>query len=603
LLGAAPGVRVTQYGGLGAFATVSLRGAPPGQVAVYLDGTPISSAAQGVVNLSDLPFAPIARVEVYRGSSPLALGGATPGGAINLVTWSAPGLTSLSVARGSYDTWSGHGSVGAARGPLAISLHGGYQGSAGNFTYFDNNATPFNAADDSTSTRVNNRLDAANALATLQWAMPGGWRAVGRQHWLRKRQGVPGVGTRPAIHPSLALDRALTQIEFAREASGGAPALSARGAWQNDRSRFRDTNGELRPGRSDRDDHIRSASGALEAEGRVPGGWIALESAVTARNESAELHDAADGLPDPPTSARTTRGAMVGASLGPPAGWLLLRAASRWDLVDDHLRVVKLGGAIAATSVAREIRSPQMGARLRPIPALELRANWSDASRVPDFGELFGDQGSVVGNPALLPEHGRNGDAGGRLELGRGAAWGGALELSHFASRAENLIVYLRNGPSTMRAANVSRAEIAGDELGLSARAPGGLSARAAMTWMDAVDRGIVKAWSGKRLPGRPERSGSLHVTLARRAFSLDGDLSYIGENFLDPYNRQRVPSRTLVGAALGLSPWSASLRLTVEGKNLGDQRAFDVGGYPLPGRSVFVALELRHGPAGHTQP
>ena len=79
--------------------------------------------------------------------------------------------------------------------------------------------------------------------------------------------------------------------------------------------------------------------------------------------------------------------------------------------------------------------------------------------------------------------------------------------------------------------------------------------------------------------------------------------MSYLGQNFLDPYNRQRVPSRTLAGAALGLSPWGESLRLTVEGKNLGDRRVFDVGGYPLPGRSVFVALEVRRGPAGHTHP
>src|SRR5206468_11779133 len=44
------GVRVVQYGGLGAFSTVSLRGAPSGQVAVFLDGSTLSSAAHGPVN-------------------------------------------------------------------------------------------------------------------------------------------------------------------------------------------------------------------------------------------------------------------------------------------------------------------------------------------------------------------------------------------------------------------------------------------------------------------------------------------------------------------------------------------------------------------------
>jgi iron complex outermembrane receptor protein len=55
LLTRAAGVRVQQYGGLGAFSTVSLRGAPAGQVTVLLDGVPLASAAHGAANLADLP--------------------------------------------------------------------------------------------------------------------------------------------------------------------------------------------------------------------------------------------------------------------------------------------------------------------------------------------------------------------------------------------------------------------------------------------------------------------------------------------------------------------------------------------------------------------
>jgi len=40
-----------------------------------------------------------------------------------------------------------------------------------------------------------------------------------------------------------------------------------------------------------------------------------------------------------------------------------------------------------------------------------------------------------------------------------------------------------------------------------------------------------------------------------------------------------------------------------VEGKNLGDRRLADVAGYPLPGRSVFVSMEVRLGPAGSARP
>ena len=70
--------------------------------------------------------------------------------------------------------------------------------------------------------------------------------------------------------------------------------------------------------------------------------------------------------------------------------------------------------------------------------------------------------------------------------------------------------------------------------------------------------------------------------------------MHYLGDNMLDPYNRLRVPSRTLLGASLAFS--RQFLTLTIEGKNLGDRRVSDVGGFPLPGRSLFVSLEAHAG-------
>jgi hypothetical protein len=70
--------------------------------------------------------------------------------------------------------------------------------------------------------------------------------------------------------------------------------------------------------------------------------------------------------------------------------------------------------------------------------------------------------------------------------------------------------------------------------------------------------------------------------------------LEVIGDNLLDPYNLQRVAERRLAGASLSIAPFPAALRLTLEGKNLLDDRAVDVGGFPLPGRSVFLGCTWR---------
>src|SRR5258706_9698613 len=58
VLNEAAGVHVDQYGGLGAFSTVSLRGAAAGQVTVYLDAVPLTPPAHGKVNLPDRPIPP-----------------------------------------------------------------------------------------------------------------------------------------------------------------------------------------------------------------------------------------------------------------------------------------------------------------------------------------------------------------------------------------------------------------------------------------------------------------------------------------------------------------------------------------------------------------
>ena len=62
-----PGANVTRRGGFGSFATLSLRGANPDEVRVYVDGIPLNQAVGGAVDLSTLPLGDVERVEVYRG--------------------------------------------------------------------------------------------------------------------------------------------------------------------------------------------------------------------------------------------------------------------------------------------------------------------------------------------------------------------------------------------------------------------------------------------------------------------------------------------------------------------------------------------------------
>ncbi|MBI5708708.1 MAG: TonB-dependent receptor [Candidatus Eisenbacteria bacterium] len=607
VLAEAAGVHVAQYGGLGAFSTVSLRGAPPGQVAVFLDGAPLTSAAHGIVSLSDLPATAVERVEVYRGLAPLGLGVATPGGAINLITVSAPGLRELHLGRGSFGTWEGRGTGGFERGPLALLAHAGYQGSRGDFRYHDDNGTPLNLADDSLGTRVNDRFDAWSALASATWRPRPGLSLRLREDVFHKAQGLSGLGATPALSPRLSFLRALSLAQAAREGTRLVPRVELRGSANRERSRFRDTRlpdrGELGVGRHDTDDRLAGDELTLALAWPAALPWLALETAGSLSRERAGLTDAADGRPDPPESRRSGHGAVASLDLRPAGGRLVLHAARRWDRIEDHLRSVGPSGLPGATDLARELSSPQLGARIAVGWGLELRANWAEAERAPAFLELFGNQGSVLGNPSLRPEAAENRDAG--------AAWSGAVrgfraatEWARYGSDARDLVLYVRNSASSVKAQNFSRARIRGEEWSARLEAPAGLTLAGAFTWQSAINLGPTPAfWVGKRLPQRPGRQGYGRLgwrpasgALRRLGLHLGADLQYIGDDYLDPYNRQRVPSRTLAGAWASLAPFVWPLRVTVEGKNLGDDRVADVAGFPLPGRSVFASCALRLG-------
>ncbi|MEQ1833891.1 MAG: TonB-dependent receptor plug domain-containing protein, partial [Candidatus Eisenbacteria bacterium] len=271
VLGEAAGARVTQYGGLGAFSTMSLRGAPPGHVTVLLDGVPLTSAANGVIDLAGVPATAIDAVELYRGAAPVGFASPTPGGLVNLVTLPSAGLRQLRVAAGSFGTGEALGSLGAQRGAWSVMSTGGWQGSDGDFEYLDDNGTPLEPADDHVARRGNTRFDAASGLLHARYAPSEAVVLSARAEYFRRGQGVPGPGSVPVHGARFGNERATLASE-ARLARGARwPALVLRANGARLRSRLRDTEGELGLGRLDTDE--RFADGAYTAELASPARW------------------------------------------------------------------------------------------------------------------------------------------------------------------------------------------------------------------------------------------------------------------------------------------------------------------------------------------
>jgi iron complex outermembrane receptor protein len=109
----APGVRVQQLGGTGAFTTIQIRGMRDEDTAVLVDGLRLRDASATQADASglieDLLFTDATRVEVMRGSGSSLYGTNAIGGVVNVITDEGGGRTrgSVLLEGGSLDTFRG----------------------------------------------------------------------------------------------------------------------------------------------------------------------------------------------------------------------------------------------------------------------------------------------------------------------------------------------------------------------------------------------------------------------------------------------------------------------------------------------------------------
>ncbi|MBA3539626.1 MAG: TonB-dependent receptor plug domain-containing protein, partial [Deltaproteobacteria bacterium] len=77
------GAQTRSLGGLGAYQSISIRGASPGHTAVLIDGVPLARIAAVTTDLGRFQAGAFGRVDLYRGAVPVELGGAGVGGAVD----------------------------------------------------------------------------------------------------------------------------------------------------------------------------------------------------------------------------------------------------------------------------------------------------------------------------------------------------------------------------------------------------------------------------------------------------------------------------------------------------------------------------------------
>jgi outer membrane receptor protein involved in Fe transport len=217
--------------------------------------------------------------------------------------------------------------------------------------------------------------------------------------------------------------------------------------------------------------------------------------------------------------------------------------------------------------------------------------------------ERFGRGGVQTGNPSLRPERGSSRDLGAilRWPSAADATMRMQIEVAGFQTRTADAIIWIQNSQRTTRAQNLERTKVDGAELTLRlALRPASSNLRleqlAAATLQDPRDAGPSTTYHGRRLPYIPSRKGAVETRVDFRSVHLVHRLDHESAFYRDRYNSpgKRRGARTLQDFEIGYAISRGRIELACAIQNATNQRADDVEGFPLPGRSLSFDVIFR---------
>ena len=609
------GVQIRRLGGLGDFSSVSVRGSTWRQVQVYIDGIPLNPDGISSVNLSELPTGALSRIEVWRGNAPAHFDAAPIGGVINLVT--KRGGEETPEANGSA-TIGSYGTIIARQNAASSSNIGNWNISTliaaetlstdGNFQFFDDNATAFTLFDDQITERQNNEKNQGNALIKIA-GTNGDMAVTALNSFLIRDEGIPDPGVAQSLSTSHYALQNLSTVQVEREA--GAWPWSAR-VWELYRTdEHNDTDGEIGTGANWELNSYSTTGGLVNLEHPLNGELISGLTAGIRHDRWAGRDLLNDTAEEPRWRSVATLTPTVTAFI---ADDITLDGAVRGQISDNRALEVDSTDGTVTTETPLPMFGynllPRGGFAWRPTDLFALKGSAGMYERAPDFTELFGDKGSIVGNPDLRPESGYTVDLG--VKVTRNGYVSGSIEVAGFHRRSTDLITYVQNSQRTMVPLNLGATQVRGVEATIAISILEVLQSDTSITKSWSTNLSEDEAYAGNQLPNLPALE--LHQTTS---ISLMDNLtashswSYTSGNYWDQTNWYLSAPRSLHSAFIRIDPKIGGVEAELSVRNITNQMVdmvptnpldpedesvalsglSDFHGYPLPGRTALFSL------------
>ncbi|HBR96567.1 MAG TPA: hypothetical protein DD979_04220 [Gammaproteobacteria bacterium] len=587
------GAQVRESGGFGGYSEISLRGAGSDQVMVFLDGMLLNDGSGGGVDLSLVDPAQTARIDVYRGSTPLQLGKASLGGAVNILTHldEAHSRYRVAATAGDFGTYKVSALAQGARDDLDGLISISAAGSANDFELTNNNGTQHNPDDDRVEARENAATAQQSALLKAGRQFSERRRLDGTALFFNKAQEIPTWNNSPNAEATF--DTQSWQVRgrwISDDHLNGTLDTATEWYYTHRTETYDDRNNEV--GLAEQHDRYVTRTHGISQTLQWQAGASEAGLRLELREERYHRNDKLGHDPDD-RSRRQNALANLDVSQRFLQGRLRLTPSARLHWRKSRYRLDDADG----TSRDEDFHAdPQLGLKYRPTAQLTLKSNVGRYRREPGFFELFGDRGLVLGNPELVAEHGINADVGAEWQSHLEIAGLRALRLqtSAWYNTIDDMIVRTFDARGVGRSSNVASARLRGWELALRATFVHDLVLNLRYTTQDPENRSPNAAFKGKVLPGRDQRALYASLEAPLLGWTLLYDVHMRSGRYYDTANL--LPNDDPQIHSLRLTRQSPSgFGISLALNNLTDETVEDFNGYPKPGRAWFITLSYEH--------
>ncbi len=557
-----PGTTIVRNGGIGQTTTLGLRGAPPGQSLVLVDGVRLNdpSSVDDQALLGDVLVHNIDRMEVLRGPQSTLYGSAAIGGVVNIITkrgGGTPFALNASAEGGSYDTWH---------------LNAAANGTAGSVDYG----------------------------AALNWYDTGGISAADRRAGNPEADGYRNFGAAGNVRINasdmVSIDLRAYYTDAHSQFDGFPPpffsfADTAEYGTNTLLAGYAGVNLTLFDGRflnrfgfagSDADRHnYDPTSIPLEtffAKGTAARFEYQGTFEVTDRNE----------LSFGVESERTHLSTASIFSLGTTTGNKTITGYyAQWQSTLFDTLTLTGGVRLDDDSQFGNHTSMKIAAAWQMGDSTTLRANYGDGFKAPTLYQLFSEFSKPTGS--LQPETARGWEAGIDQSFLDGDA---RASLTWFERKTRNQIdffscFFVVSPECALRGAvggyydNLDRTKSNGLEAEATAKIGDDLNASVNYTWLEPVNQ-----LSGLDLARRPRNSANAVMTwLPATDWTVGTSVTYVGPRWNDDFAFTRLSSNTTVNL-FGSWQMSEQFQLFARVENLFDERSEPAGGYGRMGRA-----------------